>query len=216
MAACCVCTETCSPPRVGACLTMAWQRRRAARRIYGMATALRQRGFVCTRWAVVRVQQSANPCAPYINPARTRATAWSCFAAVGLCRTDTSDGVRRGGAPRWPRRPPAPAAAKTSRPIHQTMAWGRVGGRGAPRPDLRYQRKQARVVRRADLAFVRAGAVGGHACVHVWLSALVQAVVGAPVGGVAAQNPPVPLPVGAVLGVFFVPVGVRGMPSPQA
>jgi hypothetical protein len=43
-----------------------------------------------------------------------RVTAWSCVAVrliLGLCRTASSDGVWRGGAPRWPRRPRAPAGA---------------------------------------------------------------------------------------------------------
>ncbi len=63
--------------------------------------------------------------------------------------------------------------------------WG-AGGLGCEahldRCDLRNQRKQARVVRRAELAVVLAGAVGGHVCGVLLLAALVQAVAGAPVG----------------------------------
>ncbi len=198
---------------------MAWQRTRA-RRIHGMATALRQRGFVCTRWAVVRVQEGAIQCAPYVNPARTRAAAWPCFAAGGLCRTDASDGVRRGGAPRWPRRRRAPAAAKRAgRSIGRWLGGEcQVGGSGCgahlDRGDLRYQRKQARVVRRAGHVVVHAvGAVDGHECVLLLPAALVQAEVGVPVG-IAAQVPPVALPAGAVLGVGLVPVGPRGHTEP--
>ncbi len=112
---------------------------------------------------------------------------------------------------------------KTSRPLHRTMAWGRVAGEwrvgswgcGAhlDRGDLRYQRKQARVVRHAGLAVVIAGAVGEHACGHLWLSALVQAVEADPVGN-AVQVPPVERPVGAVLGVVLGPIGVRGHAEP--
>jgi hypothetical protein len=82
------------------------------------------------------------------------------------------------------------------------------------RADQRYQRKQARVVRRADLPVVRAAAVGAHACVVLLLAAaLVQAVPGVPEGR-AEQVPPVAPPVGAVLGVFLVPVGRREHAEP--
>ncbi len=89
----------------------------------------------------------------------------------------------------------------------------RVGGWGCAahldRGDLRYQRKQARIVRRAGLAVVRAvGAVGGHACVLLPLAALPQAVDGVPAGQ-AVRVSPVVLPVGAVLDVDLGPVGVR-------
>ena len=57
---------------------------------------------------------------------------------------------------------------KTGRPIHRMIAWGRVGGRVAgggqelranlDRGDLRYQRKQARIVRRAVHVVVPAAA----------------------------------------------------------
>ena len=65
---------------------------------------------------------------------------------------------------------------KTSRLIHRTIAWGRewagewrVVGWGCrahlDRGDLRYQRKQARIVRRAVHAIVQAAAaVGVHGC----------------------------------------------------
>ncbi len=110
---------------------------------------------------------------------------------------------------------------KTSRPIRRTIAWGRVGGQwqkmgwgcGAhlDRGDLRYQRKQARIVRRAGApAVVAVTAVGGHFC--VLLAALVLAVVGAV--GIVGQVPPVALPVGAVLGVGLGPAGVREHAEP--
>jgi hypothetical protein len=61
-----------------------------------------------------------------------------------------------------------------------------VGGWGCgahlDRGDLRYQRKQARVVRRAGLAMVRAVAVGEHVCVLLALATLVQAVAAGPAG----------------------------------
>jgi hypothetical protein len=86
----------------------------------------------------------------------------------------------------------------------------RVGSLGCgahlDRGDLRYQRKQARIVRRAVLAVVLAAAVGEHACGLLPLAAaLEQDVEGVPVGR-AAQEPPVALPVGAVLGVDLGPV----------
>ena len=85
---------------------------------------------------------------------------------------------------------------------------GRDCGAHLDRGDLRYQRKQARIVRRAGLAVVPAVAPGVHVCVLLRLAALVQALVGVP-AGIAVQVPPVVLPVGAVLGVVFGTVGVR-------
>ena len=78
------------------------------------------------------------------------------------------------------------------------MGWG--CGAHLDRGDLRYQRKQARIARRAGHAVVRAAAVGVHVYVLRRLAVLVQAVAGVPVGR-AAKVPPVALPVGAVLGV---------------
>ncbi len=113
--------------------------------------------------------------------------------------------------------------SKASRPIRRTIAWWRVGGEwrvggwgcGAhlDRGDLRYQRKQARIVRRAGLAVVVAAAVGVHFCGVLHPAALEQAVAGAPVG-MADKVPPVEVTVGAVLGVALVPVGVREHAEP--
>ena len=91
--------------------------------------------------------------------------------------------------------------------------WG--CGAHLDRGDLRYQRKQARIVRRAGLAVVVAVAVGGHECAFLRLAALEQEVAGVPVGS-AAQEPPVALPVGAVLGVDLDPLRFVSTPSPQA
>jgi hypothetical protein len=92
-----------------------------------------------------------------------------------------------------------------------------VGGWGCgahlDRGDLRYQRKQARIVRRAVLAVVHAAAAGVHDCVDLRLAALVKAVPDVP-NGIAVQAPPVVLPVGAVLGVDLGPVGPRGHAEP--
>jgi hypothetical protein len=103
------------------------------------------------------------------------------------------------------------------------MAWERIEGDGGmggwgcgahlDRGDLRYQRKQARIGRLAVLAVVRAAAVVKQACAVLLLAALVQAVVGVPVGR-AVHTPPVELPVGAVLGVDLVPVVRRGHGEP--
>ena len=77
------------------------------------------------------------------------------------------------------------------------------------RGDLRYQRKEARIVRRADHAVVPATAVGGHGCAFLQLAAaLVHAVAGLPAGP-AGQPPSVVLPVGAEFGVDLVPVVLR-------
>ncbi len=82
------------------------------------------------------------------------------------------------------------------------------------RGDLRYQPKQARLVRRAVLAVVPAATVGPHECAVLLLAiALEQAVGGVPVG-IAVQAPPVALPVGAVLGVVLGPVGPREHAEP--
>ncbi len=92
-----------------------------------------------------------------------------------------------------------------------------MGSRGCAahldRGDLRYQRKQARVVRRALVVGVLDGAVGGHGCELLHLAALPQAVAGVPVG-IAAKVPPVELPLGAVLGVFLGPVVPREHAEP--
>jgi hypothetical protein len=79
--------------------------------------------------------------------------------------------------------------------------------------DVRYQRKQARIVRRADLVVVLAGAVGVHVCLVLQPAALEQAVLGVPMG-VAAQAPPVALPVGAMLGAFLEPIDPRDHAEP--
>jgi hypothetical protein len=71
----------------------------------------------------------------------------------------------------------------------RTMASGGLGLRGA-RGDLRYQRKQAWIVRRAVLVVVLAVAAGGHVCIVIQRATLVQEVAGAPVG-IAEQVPPV-------------------------
>jgi hypothetical protein len=81
------------------------------------------------------------------------------------------------------------------------------------RRDLRYQRKQSRIVRRAAPAVVIIAAVGGLICGVLLLAALVQAILDAPDGN-AVQVPPVVLPVGAVLGVDLVPAGRRGHAEP--
>jgi hypothetical protein len=87
----------------------------------------------------------------------------------------------------------------------------RVAGCGCgvhlDRGDLLYQRKEARIVRRAGHTVVLAAAAGGgHVCVVLPLAALLHAVVGGPVGQ-AVQVAPVLIPVGTELGVFLVPVG---------
>ncbi len=75
------------------------------------------------------------------------------------------------------------------------------------RGDLLYQRKEARIVRRAGHTVeLAAAAGGGHVCVVLPLTALFHAIVGGPVGQ-AVQVAPVLLPVGTELGVFLVPVG---------
>ena len=98
--------------------------RPAARRSvlnYGMAATLRQRGFVCTRWAVVRVQEGPTRAPPTTRPAHAslRGRAVQCDCCLWVVsrghqrrRAATSDGVRHGDAPRWPWRSPAPAGAK--------------------------------------------------------------------------------------------------------
>ena len=83
----------------------------------GMATELPGRALGVHQAAVVRVQEGL-PCDHLRKSVRACITAWSCAAVrlmVGLCRTATSDGVRRGDAPRWRRQSPAPAGGKTSR-----------------------------------------------------------------------------------------------------
>ena len=81
----------------------------------GMATALPGRAHWCApgggcqgaSWCLHATTTGNGPCIRHCVVARCSA------AIVGLCRsTATSDGVRNGGAPRWPRRPPAPAGAK--------------------------------------------------------------------------------------------------------
>jgi hypothetical protein len=80
--------------------------------------------------------------------------------------------------------------------------------------DLRYKRKQARIVPRAGLVVVLAAALlAVHDCAVLQVAALEQTVLGGPVGP-AVQAPPVVLPVGAVLGVFLGPVAVRGHAEP--
>ena len=144
-------------------------------------------------------------------------------AAVGLCRATTRESVRRWGAPRWPWSSRAPAGDKTSRPIHRTIAWGRLAGdngrggwgRGAhlDRRDQRYQRKKAPFVRRAGPVVVAAVAVGVYFGVLLRHAALLPCVAGGP-AGIAGQDPAVLLPVGAVLGEFLGPGMVRGHAKP--
>ena len=135
MAVCGVCTETCSLPRMpaldtAACWTIAWQRR-------CLDGPIR-----VDRTAVVRAQEGAIRETTATNRRHCVAVLGS-TNAVGLCRTATRAGVRRG----W-RTSVATAAAsacggKPSRLIHRTMAWrrewaaiagGGLGLQGAPRP----------------------------------------------------------------------------------
>jgi hypothetical protein len=102
MAVCGVCTETCSLPRMpafdtAACWTMAWQRR------------CLDGPIGVHRTAVVRAQEGAIRETTATNRRHCVAVLGS-TNAVGLCRTATSDGVRR--APRQPRRSPAPAGGQ--------------------------------------------------------------------------------------------------------
>ena len=95
---------------------------------FGMATKVPGRALVVHQSAVVRVQEGA---AREINTENGQCTRHCvvvrCIAAaVRLCRTTPSDGVRRACAPRWPRRSRAPAGGKTSKPTHRTLAWGRM------------------------------------------------------------------------------------------
>ena len=96
----------------------------------------------------------------------------------------------------------------------------RMEGRGCgaylDRGDQRYQRKQARIVRRADFAVILAAAVGGNKCGFLLPAALPKAVAGGPVA-IAVQVPPVVQPVGAVLGVVLLSPSDRvSTPRPQA
>jgi hypothetical protein len=82
-----------------------------------MATELPRRALVFTKRMLrcMRVHAFAPPVRPLPQngPCTRHCVVVLCSAAaIGLCRTDTSDGVRRRGAPRWPRRRRAPAAAK--------------------------------------------------------------------------------------------------------
>ena len=109
-----------------ACWTMAWQRRC----LDGPLVCTRRRLLVGARGYAppVRPVPQKSPCA------RHCVDVLCSVAAVGLCRATTSDGVRRAGAPRWLRRPPAPADAKRAgRSIGRLLAgeWAASGGWGA-------------------------------------------------------------------------------------
>ena len=137
--------------------------------------------------AVVRVRERACGRAPRATPMSNRPTHASvvlCSAAVvRLCRSAIDDGGRNGHAPRWPWRPPAPAGANRADASDDCL-WAsggglRVGGWNCgmhlDRGDLLYERKQARIVRRAVLVVVpAAGAIGGHDCVGLRLAARVH------------------------------------------
>ena len=140
----------------------------------------------------------------------------------GRCHTAARAGVRRGGCTLVATAVASACRGKTSRLIQRTIAWGRVGGRWRvsgwgsaahlDRGDLRYQRKQARIVRRAVLAVVQAAAVGEHECGVLRLAALVQPVAGAPVVPVV-HVAAVVIPVGVVLAVDLA-LGPRGHAEP--
>jgi hypothetical protein len=193
---------------------------------YGMAAKLPGRALGVHQTAVAKVHEGASHATTTGNgPCMRHCVDVLCsVAAVGLCRATTGDGVRRGGCTSVATAVASACGGKASRPIHRTIAWGRVGGdlreggsgSGAhlDRRDLRYQRKQARIIRRALVVVVNAGAVGGHACVGLVFASLVQAVVGAP-GGMAVHVPPVELPVRAVLSVFLGPAGPREHAEPE-
>ncbi len=221
IASCGMCTETRSPAArafgAAACWTTAWQRR-CLDGPFGAHWCAPGGGCSGARGlTLVRPLRQNGPCTRRCEVVLCSA------AAVGLCRATTSDGVRRGGAPRWPRQPPAPAGAKRAgRSIGRSLGgeWAASGGWGGwgwgahlDGGDLRYQCKQARIVPRAALVVVLAVAVGKHVCVLILLAALEQVVAGVPVG-MADQVPPVPLPVGAVLGVFLWPFGPREHAEP--
>ncbi len=91
-------TETCGPR------CRAWQR------------SIRLRAGSTGPWCARDGGRMHNVTTTVVEPARSLArhcVVVDCItAAVGLCRTTTSAGVRRGGAPRWPRQSRAPTGAK--------------------------------------------------------------------------------------------------------
>ncbi len=103
IAACGMCTrhKAYSPPRVAA-----FSRRRAG--VWHGSDAAWTGPWVCTRRRLLGCKRM-----PPVRqvPRHCVVVLWSA-AAVGLCRATTSDGVRNGNAPRYPRRPLAPAGAK--------------------------------------------------------------------------------------------------------
>jgi hypothetical protein len=109
---------------------------------YGMATELRQRGFACTRWAVVRVQEGPTRAPPTSTrpahaPLRGRALlplgcvartpAMACGVGVHLAGHGGGERLRRQNEPADPSDDGLEASGRR-------VAGGGLGQRGAPRP----------------------------------------------------------------------------------
>ncbi len=127
--ACGMCTETYSPPRVAAfgtaaCWTVAWQRR-------------------CLDGPIGAHQAAVVSGCKRVPPARPPWAVLCSVVAVGVVSRNHQRRRAEWGCTSVATAAASACGGKTSRPIHRTIAWGRVAGRvaggglglrGAPRP----------------------------------------------------------------------------------